>query len=98
MARIDAKLFGRLQTKLGGSSGRVYQLIDAKVRELNLPRELAAIALASQHGLGIARYANEDQLTALREAARRETPPTVIVPQATRSAPRKRAGGRIPPA
>jgi predicted nucleotide-binding protein len=93
MATIDPKLFQRLSSKLGVSGARVYQLIEAKVRELHLPRDLAAIAVASDHGIGISRYANADQLATLRGASKAETPPLVVVPRAAEAAPRRRSSG-----
>ena len=41
-----SELLTRLQQKLDVGSGRVYALIDEKVRQTHLPRHLAAIALA----------------------------------------------------
>jgi predicted nucleotide-binding protein len=91
MPRIDAKLLRRLSAKLGVSRSRIYQLIESKGRELNLPRGLAAIAVASDHGLGISKYANEDQLATLREAMKSSAPPSVIVPRSAEAAPRRQS-------
>jgi predicted nucleotide-binding protein len=91
MVTIDRKLLQRLEAKLGVSRARVYQIIEAKVRELRLPRDLAAIAVASDHGIGISRYASEDQLATLRGATKSEAPPSVVVPRNTEATPRRRA-------
>jgi predicted nucleotide-binding protein len=91
MATIDRKLLQRLSAKLGVSRARVYQIIEAKVGQSHLPRGLAAIAVASDHGIGISRYASEEQLAALREAAKSESPPSVIVPRTAEALPKRPA-------
>jgi predicted nucleotide-binding protein len=93
MATIDRKLLQRLSAKLGVSRARVYQLIEAKVRELHLPRDLAAIAVTSDHGIGISRYASADQLATLRGASKSEAPPSVVVPRTAEAAPKRRPSG-----
>lgn len=100
MARIDARLLDRLETKLGLGKSQVYALIDKKVRDAFLPRHLAAIALASERGINISRFATADDLSALKQAARDAAPPPVVVAAAS-AAPaagraRKRSGGRQP--
>ncbi len=80
MARIDPALFTRLQEKLRLSQRHVYSLIENKVRETHLPRHLAAIALASERGINISRFASEQDLAAIRNAAQATAPPPVVVP------------------
>lgn len=95
MPRIDPALFEKLQNKTGLSRSRVYALIDAKVRSAHIPRELAAIAVAADHGINISRFASAEDLAAMRSAAVSAAPPPVVVP----AAPSKRsskAGGRRP--
>lgn len=69
---------------------RVYQLIDQKMRETHLPRPLAAIALASERGINISRYATADDLATIRQAAITAAPPSVIAPR--EPAPRRQRG------
>lgn len=90
MARIDASLLDRLETKLGVSRNMVYRLIQQKVRESHLPRPLAAIALAGERGINIARYATAEQLAEIRQTARSVAPPPVRVPEIRSDAPRRR--------
>ncbi len=97
MARIDGGLFARLKTKLGVSQRRVYQLVDEKVRETHLPRHLAAIALASERGINIYRFATEDDLATFRQAATCAAPRPVVVPDdpsPSASSPRKKKKSR----
>lgn len=95
MPRVNPQLIERLKARLGLSQSRVYALIDQKVRESNLPRHLAAIALASERGINISRYATADDFAAIREAARVAAPPPVVAPV---PAPARRGRGRPRPA
>lgn len=94
MARIRSDLFERLKKSLGVSQRRVYELIEDKVRETNLPRNLAAIALANEREINISRFATEADLAVIRQAARDSAPRTVIIPSETtsRSAKKSRPG------
>lgn len=85
------------------SQSRVYALIDERVRTSHLPRHLAAIALAAEHGISISKYASADDLATIRQAAVSAAPPAVVVPApelATRSTvtrkPRPLATARQP--
>ncbi len=107
MAKINQALLDRLKQKLGLSQPRVYAIIDQKVRESHLPRHLAAIAVASERGVSISRFASEDDLAAIRQAATSAAPRPVVVPeqldtsrqkakrQATRSTQTKRRGTSV---
>jgi predicted nucleotide-binding protein len=100
VAKINPDLFKRLRTKLGLSQPRIYALIDEKVRETHLPRQLAAIALASEHGINISKFAGEADLAVIRQTARAAAPPPVIAPvDQPRAAQRRssRLSGRRPP-
>lgn len=81
MARIDSALLQRLVDKLGLSQSRVYGLIDAKVRSTHLPRHLAAIALASERGINISKFASADDLAQIRHAAVSQAPSSVVIPE-----------------
>jgi predicted nucleotide-binding protein len=68
MARINQDLLERLRTKLGVGQSRIYALIDEKVRIAHLPRPLAAIALASERGINISKFASAEDLAIIRHA------------------------------
>ena len=77
MPKIDQALLERLSKTLEVKRPRVYQLIDAKVRETHLPRHLAAVALASERGINISKYASADDLAVIRSIAKAYSPPPV---------------------
>jgi predicted nucleotide-binding protein len=90
MERINGKLLNRLQEKLGIGRSRVYQLIDDKVNRTHLPRNLAAIALASELGFNISRFATVQDLAAIRHVAISAVPPSVVVPEDTHPVSRQK--------
>jgi predicted nucleotide-binding protein len=96
MPRINQDLFERLVAKLGLSQSQVYKQIDAKVRATHLPRHLAAIALASERGINISKFASADDLAVMRQTAVNAVPAPVVV-QATESPRhnRTRRGNRM---
>lgn len=78
------------------SRARVYELISMRAREMHLPLPLAAIALANEINIAISKYASDEDLATIREAARSVAPATVIAPSAPAptgraKAPRARA-------
>jgi predicted nucleotide-binding protein len=81
MARINKQLLERLQRKLGVGQSRVYALIDEKVSSAHLPRHLAAIAVASERGISISKFATADDLAAIRQTAISAVPPPVVIHQ-----------------
>lgn len=87
MPRINPALLKRLEEKLGIGSKQVYALIGKKVRDARLPRHLAAIALAADKGIGITRYATNEDLAELREARQTNNPSTIQLPPETRTRP-----------
>jgi predicted nucleotide-binding protein len=91
MEKINPQLLLRLQGVLGVSRARVYALIQAKVNEAHLPRNLAAIALASERGIGISKYATTEDLAVIRQAARSSAPSSVVVPPPQPPTVKKRA-------
>jgi hypothetical protein len=85
MARINQALLRKLQNELGIGQRRAYELIEQKMAETHLDRHLAAIALASEHGIGIAKYATSEDLATIRGASSRRpnsaptpAPPPVV--------------------
>ena len=87
MALINADLLERLKEKLKVQQSQVYKLIDAKVRSTHLPRPLAAIALASERGINISRFASEVDLATIRQAAMSAAPSPVVVQSASAARP-----------
>jgi predicted nucleotide-binding protein len=96
VASVNAQLLARLKKQLGLSTSGVYARIEQKVRETKLPRHLAAIALASESGINIARYADAEDLAALRDAARSAAPAPVIVPASAPATKARRHSMRVP--
>jgi len=72
--RINPKLIERLKSALGLSDRQVYRLISKKVNETHLPLHLAAIALASDRGINITRFASDEDLADIRQSAIRNAP------------------------
>jgi len=66
MQQINQDLFTALKKKLGVGKRRLYVLIQQKVAETRLDRHLAAIVLASEHGIAIAKYASSEDLAMIR--------------------------------
>lgn len=69
MARIDQDLLRKLQSKLGLSQRQVYRLIEEKMRETHLERHLAAILVASENKINIAKHASREDLATIRGAS-----------------------------
>ncbi len=90
MARINSELLDRLRNKLGVKRSQVYSLIGRKAADTFLPPNLAAIALAAEKGIGIARYASAEDLAQIRQAGATITPPIQLVSQ--------KPEGKSPPA
>lgn len=68
MAKIDQALLDALERKLGTSKRNIYRLIEEKIRASFLPRHLAAIALAADRGINIAKFASHEELDRIRSA------------------------------
>lgn len=88
MARINPGLFQRLKNRLRLGDSQVYKRIDKKVRELHVPRDLAAIALAAEEQINISRYSSEEDLEKLRGAAS-TSPSPLPMPSSGRKGPRR---------
>jgi len=71
MARINQALLRKLELKLGIRKTRLYRMIEQKVAETRLDRHLAAIVLASENGINIAKHATSDELAVIRGATSR---------------------------
>lgn len=95
MAKINQALLDRLSRKLGVSKTRVYKIIDQKVRSSHLPRHLAAIAVASERGINISKFASDEDLASIRQTAASAAPRPVIAPESAESrTPRTRRQSR----
>jgi predicted nucleotide-binding protein len=92
-SRIHPALLARIRQQLGLSQARVYQLIGAKARATHLPTHLAAIALATERGISVSKYATEEQLAQIRQTASLAAPAAVAVPvqPPTETRPRRAA-------
>jgi hypothetical protein len=64
--RIDQRLLDRIQQKLGVGQAATYNRIEKQGRLEKLPRDLAAISLASELGININKFATPAQLAELR--------------------------------
>ncbi len=91
MAKVNPALVTRLFKELKVGRSQLYRLIDAKVRTTHLPRNLAAIALASERGINISRYATEEDLATIRQTVVGSIPaPVILPPTSTSRMPRPR--------
>jgi hypothetical protein len=68
MARINQNLLRKLQAKSGLSGRQIYRLIQEKVRITHLERHLAAVLVAEDYKLNIAKYASAQDLATIRGA------------------------------
>jgi len=69
VAKIDPALLVALERKLGTTKSNIYRLIGEKARLSFLPRHLAAIKLAAERGVTIAKYASHEELEKIRSAS-----------------------------
>lgn len=67
MAKIDKRIVGKLQKKLGVTLRRVYQLIEQKSTTLFIPPHKAAYMLAAEKGINVTRLLPENELIELRQ-------------------------------
>ncbi len=94
MARIHPDLLKKIRKKLGINDSRAYALIAEKAGALYLPRNVAALQLASENGININKraYATDAEREQLRSAlgGRAAPTPVALVAQAqAQSAPRR---------
>jgi predicted nucleotide-binding protein len=66
--KIDNRLIQKLREKTGLGQAAVYKHIERRTREHALPRHLAAISVAMDHGINISRFATADDLAEIRGA------------------------------
>jgi predicted nucleotide-binding protein len=88
----------RLVKKLDLSKSQVYRLVEKKARQMFLPANLAAIALASDKDINPSRYATPEELAQIRNAPARVTsgatqPIAVALATRNKSASRKVRSG-----
>ena len=106
MAHISPELLDKVRAKLGISARRAYELIAAKAGELHLPRKLAAVALAAEHGINVGKksYATDEERATIRAATAGRpnlvTPHTPLASTSTSAKPtrgRRASAGRKAP-
>jgi hypothetical protein len=66
MKEINRDLRKELERRTGLGWRQVYRRIQAKVAETRLDPHLAALLLASEHGIALSKYATSDDLASLR--------------------------------
>jgi predicted nucleotide-binding protein len=78
MAPINAELLLKIQKKLSVSPARAYALVAKKANATYLPRRLAALALAADHGINISKngYATEEERARIRAATSGSSAPS----------------------
>jgi predicted nucleotide-binding protein len=96
MAKIHPRILELLQHKFRISRAQAYSLISRKAGAMLLPRNLAALALASEKGINVSRFATPEDLAQLRGgipvAAPLATP--VSAPATSRRTTRRNARGK----
>lgn len=95
MSHINKDLLERLQTKLGIGRSRIYKLIENKVQATHLPRNLAAIALASEKRINISKFATPEDLAIIRQAVINTGVPTISLTSYEPVAEQKKRTRRI---
>ena len=68
MTKVNQELLERIKIKLGLSRRQVYRLIEEKMRETHLNRNLAAILVASDKRINTAKYTTSDDRAMIRSA------------------------------
>ncbi|MBZ5652350.1 MAG: nucleotide-binding protein [Acidobacteriia bacterium] len=66
MARIHPDLVSKIKHKLDISTGHVYRLINAAVRDKNLPPNVAAIIVGRDAGINVSRFASDEDWNLIR--------------------------------
>jgi predicted nucleotide-binding protein len=84
---LNQDLFSRLKAKLDLSRSGLYAALQRIQRESHVSLHVASLMLASENGVGINRYATDEDRAEMRSAGR-ITAPTIAAP-ATASAARK---------
>lgn len=79
MAKVNPRLLARLQTATGLGRSRVYALISRRASSLRVPLHLGALAVAADYGIGLHRYATDEDLATLRATTADAVP--LIVPR-----------------
>lgn len=92
--RVDPKLLQRLRAQLRLSPRQVYRLITQKSNATFLPRNLAAVSVAAEHGIPISKFATSEDLATIRQQGPSRQAPIapVTVPETAQAQPRRRNG------
>jgi predicted nucleotide-binding protein len=83
---IHAELLAKLKKKLSLSQSRVYALIDQKVQETSLPRNVAALLVARDWHVNFSRFATESDLAMMRGVGSNPSPSQTSVRDSTPAA------------
>jgi predicted nucleotide-binding protein len=94
VARIRADLFAKIMQKGRIEQAQAYRRISDKSTELVVGRDLAALAVAADLQIPIAKYATPDQLTDLRAAKTGRATHTAAAAPAATTVPRGSTRGR----
>lgn len=78
MPKINQHLLDAIAKKTKLKQRQVYNLVGKAAIELMLPRNLAALVVASNNGINIHKYASTEELATIREA--RSAPPSGALP------------------
>lgn len=73
MARIDQDLLRRIMGRLKVGKARAYAIITETVSRTNLPPNIAAIVVARDSGISVARFASDEDWALIRGAASRQS-------------------------
>lgn len=89
MAKINQQLLNALAKKTGLKQRQAYNLVSKASLDLMLPRNLAALVVASQKGININKFASQEDLATIRQARTTYTPTSSIETSSTsKSLPR----------
>jgi len=91
---INSALFNRLQKKLGVTPRHVHRLIERAADRNHLPRNLAALLVASEHDIPVHQYATDEELAELRGLRSGVAP---VAPVSASPAPSPRSVPAKPP-
>lgn len=99
MARINAELLAKIETKLGIGRSRIYALISRTAAEHMLERHLAALIFAASQGISIQKFATPRDLAEIRASrsgngSERNALAPAVIPATSKPANNKRIKGK----
>jgi predicted nucleotide-binding protein len=84
---IPAALINAIKKKSGLKQAQVYRLIKYKVHDTAQPRRIAALLVARDMGVTIAKYASDEDLAAIRSATSPPVAQAALAPTGPRRVP-----------